>query len=179
MTDHTNEDSKNNGKQLSVDIDFSKISLDEYFISYSPIPLRSTYLWHYIHSQCCCCNCGCGSYQAPITVAPVDTPTRTPVRFSNFSCMAFTFAILSSGQANARAQFTWSASGGTGIKVEIQVKSTNGSSYPTWTTILTNQAASDIANWQVVASPGEALAFRAIARNSEGSEDISNICTIP
>jgi len=179
MTDYSHEESKDKEKQLCVDIDFSKISLDEYFIHYSPIPLRSTYLWHYIHSQCCCCNCGCNTIPTTIPVAPVNTPTITPVRFSNFSCMAFTFAILSSGQANARAQFTWSASGGTGITVEIQVKSTNGRTYPSWTSILTNQGASDIANWQVIASPGEALAFRAIARNSEGSEDISNICTIP
>ena len=172
-----------------------RISLDDFLLYKSPIPIQHTYLWRMLYAQfyhgCCCC-CGPGMYHpsflgaggsapspappapspAPPAPSPAPPPPNITVDFFDVQIRQF----IVGGSFAVDANFEWRAMGAPNLNVSVQVKSSI--TFRNWTDVLSNQPPVDVGTWSVRGVPGERFHFRAVARDPAGNEAFSRIITI-
>lgn|SRR5574341_431676 len=160
------------GKTRGPKIDLEKTSIDEIVLYKLPIPLQYTFLWKVLHSDCCCC-CGMHGVSTP-TQGTVDSKSQVNVDFQIDGIKTY---IVGGSIAGPELHCTWSVTGLSGLKVDIQVKS--NFHYPNWYTLLADQPPSDSAYATFLARTGETFSFRALAKDPQGNTYPSRIISVP
>ncbi|MCB9734884.1 MAG: hypothetical protein H6745_20040 [Deltaproteobacteria bacterium] len=97
------------------------------------------------------------------TTTPTDTATAAdtaPAPNVNVTLTAQIRSVTANGQIYVEGNFTWSATGASDLRVDVQIKTQV--SYPDWTNLLSNQAPVDVGT-AGINGPDRRFNFRAVA----------------
>ena len=170
------------------------IVLDELLLDF-PLDIRSTYLWRTLKARglvgCCCCCCCHGHHHAHGASTGASTGTgggtaATPAPRITLTGMAFAFTFAGTGGTQARVEFEWDTTGGTGVTVDIEVRTVRQLGGFNWTPVsnLQNQPPDGRGTWWGFGlsgpgmSPGFHYQARAVAKENGVAVATSNIVTL-
>ena len=159
------------------------INIDNIILN-SPIPFPETRAGRELlkHHSCCCCCCGGGHEKpAPASGLAVTLDLTWEIRVNVGSSTVPSSVLI----VEIKAEFSWSATGGSGISVDIEARTDDlagnpGGTFPGWTEILSNLPPADIASWRLDPNSviGNKIRFRAKATDDAGNTAYSDIKTV-
>ena len=169
------------------------VVLDHLFLDF-PLDIRSTYLWKTLKLRgllccgCCCCDSHHAAHGASPAAAPLPTPAPPPPT-TRVTLVGTAFALTLPGVpggTSARVEFQWDATGGTNVRVDIEVQTIRVYNGYGWTPVanLRNQPPTGRGIWwgnsgysAPAIIPGYRYQARAVAKEPGKAPVYSNVVT--